>query len=239
LIKIAVPGVNGRMGQEIAQAVLQTQGVELVLATVRAGNEQAGKKVANSDVTIETVISKPSFDVLIDFTLPEGVMEHLAYCREHKKPMVIGTTAFTPEQQAAIKAAAQEIPIVQAPNMSIGVNVCFKLIAQAAKMLPDYDLSVIDVHHQHKKDSPSGTAKNMAQILADSSGQNLEAIEILSHRAGDIVGTHIVTFKNPHEFITIGHEAQDRGIFAQGAVLAAKWVGKQKPGLYSMQDVIS
>lgn len=239
MIKIALPGVNGRMGQAIAKAILQTQDMALVIATVR-DTEQVGQKVANSNVIITDKIFHADYDVLIDFTLPEGVMEHLAYCVEHNKAMVIGTTGFTDEQLATIEVAAQSIPIVKAANMSIGVNICMKLWGEAAKLLgKDWEMGIIDLHHQHKKDSPSGTAKQISKVLSENSRKNPDEIEMLSDRRGEIVGTHIVTFKSPYEFITIGHEAQDRGIFAHGAVTAAKWVYKRDPGLYSMLDVIS
>lgn len=239
MIKVAIPGVNGRMGQAVASAVLKSNDLELVVATVRDTCEQIGSKVANSDITITTKILSNDFDIMIDFTLPEGVMEHLAFCRANKKAMVIGATGFTPEQLDIINAAAREIPILMSSNMSIGVNICYKLLSNASQLLRnDWDVSILDLHHKHKKDSPSGTAKQMAKIVADNTGKNLTDIHIESHRNGDIVGTHIVTFKNPVEFITIAHEAQDRSIFAQGAVVAARWLSNKEPGLYSMQDVI-
>lgn len=227
------------MGQAVASAVLQSNDLELVIATVRDTCEQTGNKVANSDITITTKILSNDFDIMIDFTLPEGVMEHLDYCRTNKKAMVIGATGFTPEQLETINAAAREIPILMSSNMSVGVNIFYKLLSNASQMLrDDWDVSILDLHHQHKKDAPSGTAKQLAKIVSDNTGKNLTDIQIESHRKGDIVGTHIVTFKNPVEFITIAHEAQDRGIFAQGAVVAAHWLSNRGPGLYSMQDVI-
>lgn len=246
MIKVAIPGVNGRMGQAVAKAVLQSEDLQLVIATVRDTCEQLGAKVANSDVTITDKILNADFDVLIDFTLPTGVLEHLDYCVAHAKAMVIGATGFTEEQLEQVRNAARKIPIVMASNMSIGVNVCYKLLAQASKMLhgqhsehgEEWEMSIIDVHHMHKKDSPSGTAKQIAKVLCEHSGKDLDEIAITSERIGDVVGTHVVTFKSPYEFITIGHEAQDRGIFAQGAITAARWVHDREPGLYSMQDVI-
>lgn len=239
MIKIAIPGVNGRMGQAVASAVLQSDDLELVIATVRDTCHQIGSKVANSDITITTKILNNDFDIMIDFTLPEGVIEHLAYCRTNKKAIVIGATGFSSEQIEQINEAAREIPILMSSNMSVGVNICYKLLSNASQLLrDDWDVSILDLHHQHKRDAPSGTAKQMARIVSDKTGKNLTDIQIESYRKGDIVGTHIVTFKNPLEFITIAHEAQDRSIFAQGAVVAARWLSDKGPGLYSMQDVI-
>lgn len=239
MINIAIPGVNGRMGQAVAKAVLKATDLHLVIATVRDTCAQLGDKVANSDVTISSKILNADYDVLIDFTLPEGVMEHLDYCHTYRKAMVIGSTGLKDAEMQRIKDAAKDIPILLSANMSIGVNVCFKLLMNASKMLgPEWQASVIDLHHQHKKDSPSGTAKTMAQLLASNTGKALSDIEIVSYRKGEIVGSHIVSFKTPHETITIAHEAQDREIFAEGAVTAARWICGKMPGLYSMLDVI-
>lgn len=228
------------MGQAIAAAVLQAEDMDLVIATVRDTCAQMGQKVANSDLTITDKLLHADFDVLIDFTLPAGVLEHLQYCAAHKKAMVIGSTGFNEEQLAQIHAAAKEIPILLSANMSVGVNICYKLLAMASKMLdPNWQTSIIDLHHQHKKDAPSGTAKHMATILADNLGKKFSDIEIVSQRHGEIVGTHIVTFKSPSEFITIAHEAQDRKIFVDGALTAARWLSNKPAGLYSMQDVIT
>ncbi|HSX19891.1 MAG TPA: 4-hydroxy-tetrahydrodipicolinate reductase, partial [Gammaproteobacteria bacterium] len=150
MIKVAVPGVNGRMGQAVVTEVMQSADMDLIVATARAG-EQLGSKVAKSDVVVTNNISNSDFNVLIDFTLPMGVMEHLAFCREHKIAMVIGTTGFTDEQLVAIKNAAADIPIVLSSNMSVGVNICFKLLASASKMLSDqnWQMGIIDLHHEH------------------------------------------------------------------------------------------
>lgn len=239
MINIAVPGINGRMGQAVAKAIMQADDLRLVVATVRDTSEQVGQKVANSDVVITSKILNSEFAVMIDFTLPEGLMEHVEYCHAHKKAMVIGTTGLSQAQTQRIESAAKDIPIVLAANMSVGVNITYKLLAAACKMLdPKWNMSIIDLHHEHKKDVPSGTAKTMAKILADNSGQDLSQIVIDSHRKGEIVGSHIVTFQTPAEIITIAHEAQDRAIFADGAITAARWVYGKEAGLYSMLDVV-
>ncbi len=235
-IRIAVPGVNGRMGSLIAQQVSQSQDLTLVLATVRPGNALLGTKVVNSNVSLVSELHA-DFDVLIDFTLPEAVLKHLDFCVRHKKPMVIGATGFSVEQLDILRAAAQEIPIVQGYNMSIGINACYKLLAQAAGLFgSNWDVEIYDLHHQHKKDAPSGTAKEMAKIIQQNSPQ--VAISFSSKRHGEVVGEHKVTFKTPEESVQIAHISHDRGIYAQGAIVAARWIYAKTPGLYNMQDVI-
>lgn len=232
-----MPGVNGRMGAAIADQVVQHQNLSLTVATARS-DELIGTKVVNSDVAIDAEL-KPNFDVLIDFTLPEGVMQHLAYCLQHKKAMVIGATGCTPEQLQTIQDAAQTIPILMSSNMSVGVNICFKLLADAAKMFDaNWNVSIVDVHHKHKKDSPSGTAKQMLQILNNNWPAKNKEIKVQSERKGEVVGSHAVSFTNPFEEIVIAHFAHNREIFAQGAVLAAQWILGKNPGLYSMMDVV-
>lgn len=227
------------MGQAIAKAILESKDLRLVVATVRDTNQQVGQKVANSDVIITSRILNSDFAVMIDFTLPEGLMDHLQYCHAHKKAMVIGTTGLDADQMQLILNASKDIPIVLAANMSIGVNVTYKLLAAAAKMLDDkWNISVLDVHHEHKKDVPSGTAKTMAKILSDNSSHVRSNINIESKRLGDAVGTHIVSFQTPREVISIAHEANDRSIFAEGAITAARWICNKGPGLYSMLDLV-
>ena len=239
MIKIAVPGVSGRMGSAVAEQVLQSDDLTLVAATVRAGNPLAGKKLTNSDLTVATSLSDSNADVLIDFTLPIGVMNHLEYCLKNKIAMVIGATGFSERDLEAIEDAAKQIPIVLAANFSIGVNVCNKLLALAAKLLDhNWDVSILDEHHKNKKDTPSGTAKHMARILAENSDRDPKEINIYSERQGDTVGTHTVTFANPDELIVISHIAENRDIFAVGAVTAARWVVGREPGLYGMGDVV-
>ena len=153
--------------------------------------------------------------------------------------MVIGSTGFNEQQLNTIKQAATKIPIVKSSNMSVGVNICYKLLATAAKMFDsNWDISIVDVHHKHKKDSPSGTAKEMAQVLATSSGKLLDEINIYSERQGETIGEHTVTFASPEEIVMIGHVAESRNIYATGALTAARWINEREPGLYTMQDVI-
>jgi 4-hydroxy-tetrahydrodipicolinate reductase len=240
LINIAVPGVSGRMGAAIAEQILDADDLKLALATVRTGNPMAGKKFSDSNVTIATTLNSASFDVLIDFTLPIAVLDHVAYCVENKIPMVIGATGFSEQQLKTVQQAAKQIPIVMSANMSLGVNICYKLLAMAAKLFDkDWDVSILDEHHKHKKDSPSGTAKEMAQILAEQGDRDPKEINIYSERQGETVGTHTITFANPDELLVISHIAENRDIFAKGAVTAARWLVGRPVGLYSMQDVVA
>jgi len=219
--------------------VLQTADLNLAVATVRNDNPMLGKKLLTSSLEVAADFKGRNFDVLIDFTLPAGVMQHVSYCQNNSAAMVIGSTGFNDQQMQIIEQAALTIPILISANMSLGVNVCYKLLASAANMLNnEWQVSIHDVHHQHKKDSPSGTAKHMAQVIAKNSGRELDAVNICSERRGEFVGTHSVTFNNAFEEIAILHVAHDRSIFAQGAVTAARWLYKRAPGLYSMQDVV-
>jgi 4-hydroxy-tetrahydrodipicolinate reductase len=194
--------------------------------------------------------------VLIDFTRPEGTMQHLAVCRQLGVRMVIGTTGFSEAQKAQIQAASQDIAIVMAPNMSVGVNVTLKLLEMAAKALSTgYDIEIIEAHHRHKVDAPSGTALKMGEVIAEAMGRDLKdcavyaregvtgerdpsSIGFATVRGGDIVGEHDVIFAASGERIVLRHIATDRAIFARGALKAAQWGLGQKPGRYDMMDVL-
>lgn len=213
-LKVFVPGSTGKMGLEIINRI----------------------KVSHD---FQYVSSGP-FDVLIDFTSPDGTIEHLNICLENNKPIVIGTTGFSSVHLMLIEEAAKSIPIILSANMSIGVNICYKLLAQAAKMTDSsWDISIDESHHIHKKDSPSGTAKHMAKILANSSEIDLDKILVTSKREGEIVGIHTVKFSTPDESFCVKHNATNRSIYANGALYAAKWLFDKKPGFYDMQDVIN
>lgn len=234
-----MPGVSGRMGSLIAQKILQTKDMQLTSATVRDTNELLGQKVANSDVVINNNLSAADFDVVIDFTLPESVLQHINYCVSHNKAMVIGATGFDDKQLHVVKEAAKQIPIVLAANMSIGVNICYKMLAAASKMLDkSWQISIDDTHHKNKKDAPSGTSKQFAKVINDNINHKTE-IQFSSQRLEEVVGIHTVSIKNQFEEIIVGHIANDRSIYAEGAIVAARWVYNKQPGLYSMQDVLS
>ena len=197
------------------------------------------------------------FDVLIDFTIPDCTMQSLAACVQHGKSMVIGTTGLDDTQKADLQKAAEKISIVFAPNMSVGVNLCLKLLQTAAKTLGDeYDVEIIEAHHKHKVDAPSGTALRMGEVVAESLGRNLKDCAVYGReghtgernqktigfetiRAGDIVGDHTVMFAGTGERVEITHKASSRMTFAQGAMRAASWLSNKNSGLYDMQDVLS
>ena len=176
-------------------------------------------------------------DVVIEFTSPSATLEHLAWVDKFKKAIVIGTTGLDSQQVQKLKKTAQHIPIAFSPNMSLGVNLTFKLVKQAAQTLgQDYKVDIVEAHHIHKKDAPSGTAKRLAQLIKETSGR--ENVDIDSIREGEIVGDHEVRFGGPEDTLIIKHSAKTRDIFAQGALTAAKFIVQQAPGLYDMQDVI-
>ncbi len=262
MVKIAIPGAAGRMGQELVRSCQATSDVEIGAASEHPDSKAIGRdcgEVAGIDtvgVSIGTNIDPQYFDVLIDFTRPQPTMNHLDFCLQQNRAMVIGTTGFSSEEKQRITDAARQIPIVFAPNMSIGVNLCFRLLATAAQVLGDtVDIEIIEAHHRHKVDAPSGTALGMGEVIADSLGRNLDDCAIYGReghtgerdrstigfstiRAGDIVGEHTVMFASAGERIEITHKATSRATFANGAVRAAKWLAEQSPGLYSMQDVL-
>lgn len=217
MIKIAVTGTTGRMGKEVIAAIN-----------------------SNKDLTVVDYLTGTDvFDVLIDFTAPSAIHKHLEHCVKLSRPMVIGTTGLGEVEKKALQAAVIDIPIVIAPNMSIGVNVCYHLLEACAKALgKNWQVAISEVHHKYKKDAPSGTALKMGEIVEKYAGIEQDFIQFNSIRAGDVVGEHTVSFIGDGERIEITHKASNRQAFAQGAVLAARWVVGKEPGLYSMQDVI-
>jgi 4-hydroxy-tetrahydrodipicolinate reductase len=218
--------------------------------------EVAGIGRLNVPIVADLTAWLERFEVLIDFTQPAATLAHLTLCRNAGKAMVIGTTGFSPEQKTEIAAAAQVIPMVFAPNMSVGVNLCFKLLELAAQALGDtVDIEIIEAHHRHKVDAPSGTALAMGQVIAKTLGRDLnqcaiygregvsgererQTIGFATIRAGDIVGEHTVLFADVGERLEITHRASSRMTFAKGAVRAAAWLAGRKPGLFDMQDVL-
>jgi len=196
------------------------------------------------------------FDILIDFTTPQASLQHLTFCQRHGKSMVIGTTGFSDQEKNLIAAAGKEIPIVFAPNMSIGVNLCMKLLQMAASVLgDDVDIEIVEAHHRDKKDAPSGTALRMGEVVAEALGRKLSDVAVYGReglgaqrdrqtigfatvRAGDIVGEHTVIFAGLGERVEISHKASSRMTFAKGAVRAAVWLADKSAGLYSIDDVL-
>ena len=263
-IRVAIAGAGGRMGRQLIQAALQMEGVALGAALEREGSslvgsdagELAGAGKAGVAVQSSLAAVKDDFDVLIDFTRPEGTLNHLAFCRDHGKGMVIGTTGFDDAGKQAIRDAAQEIAIVFAANFSVGVNVLLKLLEKAAKVMGDYtDIEIVEAHHRHKIDAPSGTALRMGEVVASALGRDLKECAVYGRegitgerdratigfatvRAGDVVGDHTVLFADVGERVEITHKASSRMTFAKGAVRAAGWLQDKPTGLFDMQDVL-
>lgn len=264
MIHVAIAGAAGRMGRNLLDACRLFENIACTVALEHPDSphigadagEIAGIGRLNVPINADLAALTDRFDVLIDFTRPKATSAHLAVCRAAGKAMVIGTTGLSAEQKAAIRLAAQHIPIVFAPNMSVGVNLCFKLLETAARVLGDgVDIEIIEAHHRHKVDAPSGTALAMGQVIAGALNRDLEqcavygrqgvtgerdrnAIGFAVVRAGDIVGEHTVLFADVGERIEITHRASSRMTFAKGAVRAAAWLAGRDPGLFDMQDVL-
>ncbi len=249
-------GISGRMGQRMADLVQHFPKLQLLAGIERAGSAAIGKAAGKLGVVDNLASIIDQSDVLIDFTHPESTLKHLELCVKHQKALVIGTTGFSESERKKILEAAQKISVVFSSNMSVGVNVMWKIIAEATKALgPSYDIEVLEMHHRLKKDAPSGTAMTTAEVLAEASGRNLSKdaiyarqgmigerkaneIGIQTLRGGDVVGDHTVYFAGIGERLEITHRATSRDTFAQGALRAAEWLIGKKPGLYSMQDVL-
>lgn len=264
MLRIAVSGAKGHMGKMIIDAVWNCQTAQLAAALSLSGvtseaDEDAGAALGfNTGVKITSDLNelkKSGAQVLIDFTRPVRTLQFLEVCKKDGIAMVVGTTGFDAQEEAALTEAAKVIPIVLAPNMSAGVNVTGKLLEQAAKMLPDYDCEIVEMHHSRKVDAPSGTALGMGKIVAAARGQNFDDVAVLSRegqtgarkpgsigfaslRGGDVVGDHQVVFAGPGERIVISHLSSSRTGYAQGSVRAALWLASKGPGLYSMKDVL-
>jgi 4-hydroxy-tetrahydrodipicolinate reductase len=263
VVNICVAGSGGRMGRMLIETIAADSATKLSAALEQSGSEFIGRDAgeligAKNGVAISADISASlkSGDILIDFTRPEGTLAHLDICRAAGAKIIIGTTGFTDAQKQKIRDAANDIAIVFAPNMSVGVNVTFKLLELAAKILQDgYDIEISEAHHRHKVDAPSGTALGMGEVIAKTIGKPLSDIAVYARegntgerkagsigfatvRGGDIVGDHTVMFAGIGERIEISHKASSRATFAQGAVRAAKFLANKKNGLFDMQDVL-
>ena len=263
-IKIGVCGAAGRMGKTILEVCNEIDDINVAAAIEYKGSsmigidagEQAG--IGRIGVAITDDIAKVAdqFDVLIDFTIASSLTENIEKCHAAGKRMVIGTTGLDDEQKELINKVAEDIAIVFAPNMSIGVNLCLKLLEMAAQVIgEESDIEIIELHHRHKKDAPSGTALRMGEVIADTLGRNLKECAVYGRegvtgerdkntigfetiRAGDIVGEHTVMFASAGERVEITHKATSRKTFASGAVRAAQWLADKDKGLFDMQDVL-
>ncbi len=263
-LNIAIAGASGRMGRILIEAVLDAPDATLSGALDRAGSDYVGSDAAAflgkpAGVPVEAELAKglAGAQFLIDFTRPEGTLEHLAYCAEHGIKMIIGTTGFDEAGKAAIAEAAKKTAIVFSPNFSVGVNVTLKLLQQAAKALAvGYDIEVIEAHHRHKVDAPSGTALKMGEVLADALGRDLKdcavyaregvtgerdpsSIGFATIRGGDIVGDHTVLFAGTGERIEISHKSSSRVTYAHGSLRACRFLADKATGLYDMNDVLA
>lgn len=262
MTRIAITGVAGRMGKTLVQAVQEAEGVSLGVANEHADSPALGADagmiagLTANGVIISEQLDPAGFDVLIDFTRPDATLAKLALCREHGRKMVIGTTGFDDAGKQAIADAAGDIAVMFAPNMSVGVNLSFKLAEIAAQVLGDeVDIEIIEAHHRHKVDAPSGTALRLGEVVANTLGRDLKTdavygregitgererktIGFATVRAGDIVGEHTVMYAGAGERIEITHRATSRMTFASGAVRAARWLGDKEKGLFDMQDVL-
>ena len=264
MAKVLVTGVSGRMGGAILRA-LKAAGISVAGAVDRPDSSvlgqdagqlaQAGALGVLVEGDFERALAEKKPEVVIDFTAPEASVAHAAACARAKVALVIGTTGFSAEQKAKVAEAARAVPIVMAPNMSIGVNVMFKVAAELARALGDaYEIDVLEAHHRRKKDAPSGTALKIAEEIASATGRTradfratrdgligerpAREIGIQTLRGGDVVGEHTVFYFGEGERIELTHRATSRDQFAQGAVRAAKWVAGKAPGLYDMKDVL-
>ena len=254
-MKIAIAGAGGRMGQALIEAVLAERGLELVAAFDAAGSPAIGRAAGSVKVQAD-LGGLAAADVLIDFTRPAGTLLHLEACVKFGKALVIGTTGFSEPQQQRVAAGGKRVPIVMSPNFAIGVNVLFRLAQTAAQALgEDYDVEIVEAHHRHKVDAPSGTALKLGELVAAALGRKLDEVaahgrsgntgerpakEIGFHalRGGDIVGEHTVIFAGAGERVEVAVRSQSRSTYAAGALRAARWLEGRGPGLYDMAEVL-
>ena len=262
-MRIAIAGSSGRMGRMLIEAVLATGDLQLHGALDVAGSPALGQDAGaflgrTTGVSIRADLdgALAGADVLIDFTRPEGTLAHLATCARLGVNAVVGTTGFSDAQKAEIGVIAQSVAIVMAPNMSVGVNVVLRLLNVAARALHEgYDIEVIEAHHRHKVDAPSGTALKMGEVLAQALGRDLKTCGVFARegvtgerdpstigfstiRGGDIVGDHTVLFAGTGERIEISHRSSSRAGYAQGSLRAARFLAGQRTGLFGMNDVL-
>jgi 4-hydroxy-tetrahydrodipicolinate reductase len=261
--RIAIAGSTGRMGRALIEALAQAGDFQLKAALERSDSPFLGKDAGELvgapcgvPISADLERSLAGCDVLVDFTRPEATLKHLEICRGRGIRMVIGTTGFTPEQKKLISAASRDVAMVMAPNMSVGVNLTFRLLELAAKVLNEgYDVEIIESHHRHKVDAPSGTALRMGEVIAQALGRNLAECAVYGRegvtgerkpatigfatvRGGDIVGDHTALFAGTGERVEITHKAGSRATFALGALRAARFLAAKKTGLFDMQDVL-
>jgi 4-hydroxy-tetrahydrodipicolinate reductase len=236
MIKVGVSGAAGKMGKRIINLGLKDKDIKVIFGLEDKNHSLVGKDIEGVKITSDPRVIKEC-DCLIEFSTPSATVEHLSYLTEYKKCVVIGTTGLDSLQQEEIRKASKIIPLVFSPNMSVGVNLLFRLVKETAKILKGYKIYLEEAHHIHKKDAPSGTAKKIAQILNEE-GFNIKIEDIKSIREDEIVGDHRVVFESELDKIELLHSAKTRDIFASGAIKAAKWIVNKNPGIYTMEDVL-
>lgn len=255
MTRVAIIGAAGRMGCELCRAALETQGIELVGGTEKPGAPEIeadlGELCGVGRIGVALTEEPPQeAEVLIEFTTPEATIDHLSY----RRPVVIGTTGLSQEQRAKVEEAAQDVPIVLAPNMSVGVNLLREVVRDLAQKLAGYDVEIVEAHHRNKKDAPSGTALLLARAAAEGRGQDLDEVAVYGRegvsprqegeigihalRGGAVVGEHRLIFYSEGEEVEVIHRALSRRTFAAGALRAARFVAEARPGLYNMKHVL-
>ena len=256
MTRVVIIGAAGRMGRELCRASLETEGIELVGGTEQPGARQIGTDLGElcswgKAGVFATEDPPEEAEALVDFTTPEATVEHLAY----EKPLVIGTTGLSEQQRTKIEEAAKDVPVVLAPNMSVGVNLLREVVQELSAKLASYDIEVVEAHHNKKKDAPSGTALLLARAATDGRGQEFDEVvvygregvapreegEIGIHalRGGAGVGEHRLIFYSEGEEVEVIHRALSRRTFADGALRAARFVAAAEPGLYTIRDVLA
>jgi 4-hydroxy-tetrahydrodipicolinate reductase len=262
-MRIAIAGAAGRMGRTLVEGILRSGDLQLGAALEAPGHLQLGTDAGEAlgtpcgvKIGADVAAAVAAADCIVDFTRPEATVANVAACVAAGKRAVIGTTGFTPAQKAAIAAAAQRIPIAMAPNFAVGVNVAFKLAEIAARILgDDYDVEIVEAHHRHKVDAPSGTALRLGEVVASARGRDLKSCAVYGRegitgergvgtiafhaiRGGDIVGEHTVIFAGEGERVEVAVKSGSRMTYAAGALRAARWLADRAPGLYDMFDVL-
>ncbi len=264
VVRIAIAGAAGRMGRNLVKAAHHNSEASVGAGSERPESSLVGVDVGELcgegrfDVALVDDLSKAveEFDVIVDFTAPVSTLANIELCKRHGKKLIIGTTGFSEEEKQVIDAASKEMAIVMAPNYSVGVNLVFKLLEKAAKVMGDYcDVEIVEAHHRHKVDAPSGTAIGMGEAIAGAMGNELNDVAVWSRegitgertkdeigfatiRAGDIIGEHTAMFADIGERVEITHKATDRMTFANGAIKAAVWLNDKPAGFYTMTDVL-
>lgn len=262
-LNIVIAGAHGRMGRCLIESVLETHDMRLCAALGRTNSPMVGQDAGlfighHTGIVVDSNVDKAleGADVLIDFTRPESTLSLMAACQRHQTAMIIGTTGFDETSKAAIHQAAETIGIVFSPNFSVGINLTFKLLDMAARVLNEgYDVEIIEAHHRLKVDAPSGTALRMGEVVASALGRKLvdcavygrqgligeratDTIGFATVRGGDVIGDHTVLFATPGERVELTHKASSRSTFANGAIRAARWLAGKPNGLYDMQNVL-